>query len=326
LAAIFAAVVVSTALLFWATAASIASARSSLQTIGHRTAPQIVAAQGIYFSLSDMDAQVANYLLVGKRNLGSTEDDAVRAYNQDADVATSGLVAAANHATGSAERDLVQSMLSGAIAYQGFASHAEILTDQGDTTGALAQERQATDLMHDRVLPAATKLNDLALQSLNGTYAAQKRQSTRGVAVVLGVGLLLLSVLAGAQWFLFRRTRRLLNLGLVQHGPGFGAHDRCSHYPFFRPARSQGGETGRLRLRGRPHDGPGRGLRGQRRREPLPDRPGPSPAIPGCVPDQVPQGRRAPGQGDHLLLRRRDGSRRQRRPGRQGGFQRVPRD
>ncbi|MCW3037658.1 MAG: hypothetical protein JWM17_2970, partial [Actinobacteria bacterium] len=215
LAAIFAAVVVSSALLFWATAASIASARSSLQTLGHRPAPQIVAAQGIYFSLSDMDAQVANYLLVGKRNLGSTEDDAVRAYNQDADVATSGLVAAANHATGSAERDLVQSMLSGAIAYQGFASHAEILTDQGDTTGALAQERQATDLMHDRVLPAATKLNDLALQSLNGTYAAQKRQSTRGVAVVLGVGLLLLSVLAGAQWFLFRRTRRLLNLGLV---------------------------------------------------------------------------------------------------------------
>jgi len=35
------------------------------RSIGHRDAPEVDAATGLYFSLNDMDAQVANVLLVG---------------------------------------------------------------------------------------------------------------------------------------------------------------------------------------------------------------------------------------------------------------------
>ena len=35
------------------------------QSIGNRQVPEVDAATGLYFSLNDMDAQVANVLLVG---------------------------------------------------------------------------------------------------------------------------------------------------------------------------------------------------------------------------------------------------------------------
>ena len=41
------------------------SLSSGIQSIGSRDAPEVDASTGLYFSLNDMDAQVANVLLVG---------------------------------------------------------------------------------------------------------------------------------------------------------------------------------------------------------------------------------------------------------------------
>ncbi len=103
--------------------------RSLLETIGHRTAPSIIAAQNIYFSVADMDASLANYLLVGtSTKLGTTRAQTVQEYNADLTTATGGLLAAAeNIAFGQAERGFIQQMLTGVETYQADAAETEEL-------------------------------------------------------------------------------------------------------------------------------------------------------------------------------------------------------
>ena len=50
-----------------------ASQRAGLRETGDRDAPEVVATSDFYFALSDMDAQLANILLVGdEQDLGFT--------------------------------------------------------------------------------------------------------------------------------------------------------------------------------------------------------------------------------------------------------------
>ena len=53
------------ALFFGALALGAADARDGLEVIGRDAGPQVVATAGLYFGLSDMDAQVADALLMG---------------------------------------------------------------------------------------------------------------------------------------------------------------------------------------------------------------------------------------------------------------------
>ena len=66
---------------------ALSGVRSGLSVIGHRAAPEVVSTSGVYFALNDMDAQVANVLLVANRNdLGSTPQQSMDLYDN---VATS---------------------------------------------------------------------------------------------------------------------------------------------------------------------------------------------------------------------------------------------
>jgi hypothetical protein len=48
--------------------AAIGNARDGVQTMGHDAGPQVVATGKLYFALSDMDAQVADILLIGREH------------------------------------------------------------------------------------------------------------------------------------------------------------------------------------------------------------------------------------------------------------------
>jgi hypothetical protein len=208
------AIVVCTLLLLAAAASAAASARGAMQTIGHTAAPAITADEDISFALAGMDAQAANWLLVGRRALGSTEADAGAAYYRDRDLATRDLIAA-SFTTGDAARGPIGSVLTGLTTYHGYALQAELLADQGDPRAALDEYRLATDLMHHTLLPAMASVTAINVRSLDGAYAAQQPAAVRDIALVVALGLLLLAVLVAAQRYLRRRTRRMLNLGLL---------------------------------------------------------------------------------------------------------------
>jgi hypothetical protein len=66
------------------TAAIFGSVTGGLRLIGQQSEPEVLATTDLYFRLNDMDAQVANVLLVGgQRGLGIDRQQAQAIYEQD---------------------------------------------------------------------------------------------------------------------------------------------------------------------------------------------------------------------------------------------------
>lgn len=79
-----AAAVLSTVFLGLITAAICGSVADGLRLIGQQSEPEVLATTDLYFRLGDMDAQVANVLLVGgQRGLGIDRQQAQAIYEQD---------------------------------------------------------------------------------------------------------------------------------------------------------------------------------------------------------------------------------------------------
>ncbi len=82
-------------------------------------------------------------------------------------------------------------------------------------TGALESYRQATDLMHDQLLPAADRLSAANVGALEHAYDRAQVDASRRLALVVALGVGLVAVLVGLQVFLYRRTHRVLNPALA---------------------------------------------------------------------------------------------------------------
>ncbi|MBE1562242.1 hypothetical protein [Nonomuraea africana] len=204
-------------LLFATLAYGTAAAREGLRVIGHDAGPQVVATAGLYLGLSDMDAQVANALLLGDRR----QDALARYERRRAEVGSALLQAHTLAGADAAERRTIASVLEGLGRYERLAAEALLLSTL-DTSGspesgdrALATYRQATDLMTRELLPQAY---NLTLES--GTivrHAYEEGHSTvvtvRLIALLCGA--LALGCLVWLQIFLARRFRRVFGLALM---------------------------------------------------------------------------------------------------------------
>jgi hypothetical protein len=191
---------VATIIVFAVTATSLSSMRSGVAVIGHRTSPEVVGASGVYFALNDMDAQVANILLVADQNLGGSRQDLVKLYEADRLTVDHNLQQiAALAAKDPASQQQVQAVLDGLGSYEALAAQAMLL-EQGATSparppaAALAAFTQATDLMHQNLLPAAKGLIDANGATLDRTY--RNRRASTGSALLWVV--LLGGVMIGA--------------------------------------------------------------------------------------------------------------------------------
>jgi hypothetical protein len=161
----------------------------------------------LYRSLADADTTVAAGFLAGR-----VEPSQVRArYDMDLDLATGSLAQAAIQ--GGAERvtaDHITDITRQLPIYAGLAERARVNNRQGLTVG-VAYLRLASELMQHRILPQAAELQRRQAARLDDAY--QRAQSFPVVALVAcGVSL---TGLVWAQIFLFRRTHRVLNIGLV---------------------------------------------------------------------------------------------------------------
>jgi hypothetical protein len=193
------------------------------QSTGQRDAPEVNAATGLYFSLNDMDAQVANVLLVGDdaRLAGDRAQD-LAIYTHDRLTADQDLQQAAITEAGSAsaQRQL-RSALDGIGQYEALAAEA-ILADQQTMSAvgrapaaSLEYYQQATDLMQDNVLPAVASLTSVSSAELDATYQRGRTTALTGVIVVTVTGLAVLAVLVALQAYLAVRYRRLMNPALI---------------------------------------------------------------------------------------------------------------
>ncbi|MFF0776386.1 hypothetical protein ACFYUK_46405 [Nonomuraea wenchangensis] len=209
------------ALLFTALAVGSSSARDGLQVIGRDAGPQVVATAGLYLALSDMDAQVANALLMGNGYAGRRADALARYESRRSEANQALLKAFQLSGDDPAERRTVQSVLDGLGRYERLAGQALLLDERaGHAPGpppaeVVATYRQATDLMRMVLLPQAYNLTLENGTIVRRTYDDKQLMLPLLRAAVVVAGLLALGCLLALQIFLARRFRRVFGPALL---------------------------------------------------------------------------------------------------------------
>ncbi|MFL6054488.1 MAG: hypothetical protein ACJ72W_16450 [Actinoallomurus sp.] len=201
------------------TTLTVRDARDGLRVIGHDAGPQVVATGDLYFALSDMDAQLADALLIGgDAGLAGRRAAALRMYEQRRSEANRALLQGSRLAgTDPTGQRTAQAMLDALGRYERLAGQA-LLTDQQSDHAAgpppaavTALYRQATDLMKLDVLPKAYNLTLDNGTKVRRTYEAKRSAVLSGRVWVALTGLLLLVVLVGVQVYFATRFRRVVN-------------------------------------------------------------------------------------------------------------------
>ncbi|MEY9870996.1 hypothetical protein ABH931_000450 [Streptacidiphilus sp. MAP12-33] len=198
-------------------------AQGSWNRITQHEAPQVTDAGALYQSLTDLDAQAANQLMFGDDpKLATNLATARQLYAKDRTDADRDLQQATLDASGNAPAQVaLAKILDGMGSYQDLAARAlELDTHANAAAGhpdpaALADYRQATDLMRQQLLPAAHSLvvaNDQAFE-LSSTDEHGALATAAIWLTLLGGGLLL--ALVALQVWLAVRFRRLVNPALA---------------------------------------------------------------------------------------------------------------
>ncbi|MFE9100447.1 hypothetical protein [Actinomadura geliboluensis] len=200
--------------------AAIANAREGVRVIGHDAGPQVVATGDLYLQLSDMDAQLANALLIGNAP-GGGRDQALKRYDDNRQKAGDALLKAAKLADETTENNTARDLLDALGRYERLAGQALLLDRQTPhASGPPSQQvidlyRQATDLMKLDLLPKAYNLTLDNGTLVRHTYEDKRSAVLTGRTGLLVAGVVLLAALAGLQVYLARRFRRLLNVPLA---------------------------------------------------------------------------------------------------------------
>ena len=197
--------------------------RAGFDVIGRQTAPVVTASSDLYFALGDMDAQLANVLLVGNEtDLGFTRDDALKIYHQRRQEVSQALQQAAASADADpAAAKSVRDILDALGSYETLAAQMILLDEQDShpagrpAAATLAKYREATDLLKSTLLPAAQGLIDRNSWILEQTYQSQRSRTFTARTWIIVIGLAMLAALLLLQVYVARRFHRWLNPGLA---------------------------------------------------------------------------------------------------------------
>lgn len=192
--------------------------KTGFDEVGQHATPQVAASTDLYVSLADMDAQVANVLLVGDdAGLSDNRTHAMQVYGQvrsraDADLQQSAALGAGD-ATVSG---LVRSVLDQLGQYQTLAGEALYLNQVGSdpagrpSAAELGIYRQASKVMTG-ALRDTQSLIAANQASLDVSYQSDRSDAVAGIVWVIVVALALIVVLVVLQVRLRRRLKRRVN-------------------------------------------------------------------------------------------------------------------
>ena len=186
--------------------------RQALQTIGADAAPSIIGAQHVKAGLSDMDAAAADVLLLPQGIPQEAADDRYEARRLEV---TESLTRAAQKVDfGEAERQPLRTVADALGTYESDVAQARLLHLRGEPGSRLVY-RMTHSEMHDVLLPAADALNQANDHVLEAAYRRQQTTSGLSLTLIWIVGTALTALLVIIQIYLFRLTRRTLNLPLL---------------------------------------------------------------------------------------------------------------
>ncbi len=182
------------------------SQTAQLSALTARTEPLTAAAQDLYSALSEADATAASAFLAG----GLEPPDLRERYARSIDTAAAALgTAGAGERTDPGSQSALNRLATRLPVYTGLVEAARANNQQGFPVGA-AYLREASAMMQSTLLPAADQL----YQNYSMASARQS-QIARLPWLGLVLGLLAVSALVTAQLYVRRRTRRMLNVGLL---------------------------------------------------------------------------------------------------------------
>lgn len=201
------------------TTIAFANARNTFAVAGERTAAGAREALSLERHLSDMDATLANTLVVADRDdLDLAKKEVLDQYRNGTPEAFSSIVGATRSLEDGAEAqssELVTEIITKLPEYQGHADKAVLLQSLDRDDDARVEYRYATNVMQTALLPAARRLGDERVRRLEIAYEQQREQISTVADLVTAVVVVCFATLLVSQLFLFRRTRRVVNLGLA---------------------------------------------------------------------------------------------------------------
>ncbi|MET7336791.1 hypothetical protein [Nonomuraea sp. NPDC005650] len=208
-------------LLLAAILAGAGSTGSGLRTIGHDAGPQVLATTGLYRQMSEMDALVAEALLLG-REYGPQQQADLTSYDQRRLEISESLLKAYRLALDDpTEQRTVESLIEGLGRYERLATQARLLDVQSEHTAGQPPDhvveayQRATDLMHRELLPQAYNLTLETGTIVRRAHAAERSTTSLARAAVVVTGLLALVCLLILQAYLTRRFRRVFAPALM---------------------------------------------------------------------------------------------------------------
>lgn len=195
------------------------NARSGLDEVAGVSAPRAATAADLYFALADLDAQVANVLLVGSDEQIGNRQLALRQMRERRARITADLQALS---AGGAPSATIAALIDGLGRYDSYVAQARLADEQVQERPAgrppvlaLNYFASATSILHDDLLPAADALGRSAEEELAANAEADRTHARWAALAVVIVGVLLVAVLITGQVWSARRFRRVLAPGLA---------------------------------------------------------------------------------------------------------------
>ncbi|MGW4795984.1 hypothetical protein ACWEPC_26555 [Nonomuraea sp. NPDC004297] len=209
------------AVLLGAILAGAASTGASLRTIGHVAGPQVLATASLYRQMSEMDALVAETLLLG-REYGPQRQTDLAGYDRLRLDTSETLLNAYRLALDDPDQQrTVGSLIEGLGRYERLAAQARLLDIRSRHTAGPPPDdvveayQQATDLMRRELLPRAYNLTLETGTIVRRAHAAERSTTSTARVAVVVAGLLALACLLGLQVYLTGRFRRIFAPALV---------------------------------------------------------------------------------------------------------------
>ncbi len=195
--------------------AGVTAQRQTLKTVGKDATPSILAAQQLRDSFADIDASLANELLLDPVKNQKELTQVFADFDKNQKKIANRLVAAAKNITYPEEEKIVQTLQLKGSEYFLKLQEARDARKRGDQVGALTVYRRAADLIDRDILPQAEQLDRVNSQELETAYNYQGTYNGAISLFIALIGLVTIGILAIVQLFIYQRMRRVLNLPLL---------------------------------------------------------------------------------------------------------------